>query len=129
MTTAPLLTSSFAAAIPLRAAPATVTRLRSTSNPKSPAPSRESRVRRQSSPKFQRRQTEQREDDPDDHKPRDHLRFAPPHELEVVVQRRHLEHALSGQLERGDLDDHRQRFEDEDAADDAQQQLLFDENG
>ena len=42
--------------------------------------------------------------------------------------RRHLEDALAGQLEGGDLDDHRERLEHEDAADDDEQQLLLDQD-
>ena len=53
-----------------------------------------------------------------DHEARDDLRLAPADQLEVVVERRHPEDALAGQLERADLDDDRQRLEDEDAADD-----------
>jgi hypothetical protein len=44
------------------------------------------------------------------------------------MQRRHLEDTLARQLERGHLDDHRHRFEHEDAADDRQQQFLLDED-
>ena len=48
--------------------------------------------------------------------------------LEVVVDRRHQEDALAGALERN-LDDHRQRFEDEQAADDGQDDLVLGRDG
>ena len=48
---------------------------------------------RASSSQFQRRQAEQREDDRDDQEAGDHLRLAPANQLEVVVERRHLEDA------------------------------------
>ena len=56
-------------------------------------------------------------------------RNAPSDQLEVVMERRHLEHTFAGELEGGDLDDHRHPLEHEDAANDRQQQLLLDENG
>src|SRR5215467_6120842 len=94
VTRAPRRASSSDAATPLRAAPATVTRLPRTSNPPST-------VHR--SPQLQRRQAEQREDDADNHETRNHLRFAPANLFEMVVERRHLEHALAGHLERAHL--------------------------
>src|SRR5215510_1287704 len=109
-TRAPLRASNSAAATPLLAAPTTTTRRPSTVNDSLRTPS----------PQLQRRETEQRKDDGDDEKARDHLGLAPSNELEVVMQRRHLEHALAGELERGDLDDHRHPLEHEDAADDRQ---------
>ena len=48
--------------------------------------------------------------------------FQPDH-LEVVVQRRHPQHPFTGGLERGDLGDHRQRLEDEHAAEDDEEEL------
>src|SRR5678815_4135408 len=118
-TRAPRRTSSSAAAMPLRAAPTTTARRPTTENASPPT----------SSPQLQRCQTEQRKNDRRDQKSRDDLRLAPSEQLEVVVQRCHLEHALAGQLEGGDLDDHRHPLEHEDAADDRQQQFLLDENG
>ena len=41
---------------------------------------------------------------------------AQPAQLEVVLERRHLEHPSAGHLERADLHDHRQRDDDEQAA-------------
>ena len=63
---------------PLRAAPATVTRLCCTSNPKSLIPSPHSA-------KLQRREAEQRKHDSHDHEAGDHLRLAPPAQLEMMV--------------------------------------------
>src|SRR5687767_6603853 len=117
ITRAPLLASSFAAAMPLRAAPTTTTRRPSTVKSSTP------------SPPLQRRQTEQRKDDRQDEKTRDDLRLAPANQLEVMVDRRHLEDALAGQLEGCDLDDDRPRLHHEDAADDDEQQFLLDEDG
>src|SRR2546423_1839638 len=65
---------------------------------------------------FQGREAEEREEDGDDPEAHDHLRLAPAGELEVMVQRRHLEDAPSSELERGHLDDHRRRLHDEEAA-------------
>src|SRR5262249_52950895 len=121
---APRFASSSAAAMPLLAAPATVTRFPFTSG--SRAPSHEPPAT--TSPELQRCEAEQREDDSHDHEPADDLRLAPPALLEVVMERRHLEHALAGHLEGRHLDDDRQSFEQEDAADNKQQQLLLDQN-
>src|SRR5690349_3350469 len=102
VTRAPRRTSSSAAAMPLRAAPSTTTFRPRTLKPSSPMPS----------PQLQRGETEKREQDADDHEPRDHLRLAPANQLEVMMQRRHLEDALAaGGLEVGDLHDHRERLE------------------
>src|SRR5262252_41088 len=124
VTRAPRFASSSAAAMPLLAAPATVTRLPFTSG--SRATSHEPRAT--TSPQFQRRQTEQREDDSDNHEPADDLRLAPPALLEVVMNRSHLEDTLTGHLERRHLDDDRQTFHQKHAADDEEQQFLFDQN-
>jgi hypothetical protein len=43
----------------------------------------------------------------------------------MMVQRRHAEHPLLGQLERGHLDDDRQGFEDEQAAHQDEEDLLL----
>src|SRR5438270_9158977 len=57
--------------------------------------------------KYQRRHPEAHDD----------LRFRPPQQLEMMVQRRHLEDALLAKLVGADLDDDRQRLDHEDAAD------------
>src|SRR5262245_38929225 len=117
VTRAPRSTSSSAAAIPLRAAPTTTTF----------CPATEKFTNRQS-PQLQRRQAEQRAENRENHKARDHFRLAPPDQLEVVVERSHLEYSASGELERRHLNHHRQRFEHEHAAHDSKQQFLLDQN-
>src|SRR3990172_3068026 len=82
-----------------------------------------------SSAQLQRAQGKQREDQGGDPKTDDDLRLFPPHELEVVVERRHAEDALAGQLERPHLQDHRERFENKHAADEEKQNLLLDDDG
>ena len=69
------------------------------------------------------READRAADRGDDPEAQDDLRLRPGAELEVVVDRRHQEHALAERLERGDLDQHRQRLDDEDAAEDDQQHL------
>src|SRR5690606_2416801 len=54
----------------------------------------------------------------------DHPCFGPALEFEMVMNGRHAEHALAGQLERGDLDHHRQGFHHEHAAHDEQHHFL-----
>ena len=58
----------------------------------------------------------------------DDLRLRPAELLEMVVDRRHAEDALAGHLERDDLHDDRQRFDNEQAADDDQHNLMLDRN-
>src|SRR3954463_15966102 len=60
--------------------------------------------------------------DPEAH---DDLRFRPTEQLEVVVQRRHLEDTFLAQLVAADLQDDRERLDHEDASDERQQQLLL----
>src|SRR3982750_2296772 len=79
------------------------------------------------SSQLERRQAEEREDDRDDDEPRDHFRLAPADEFEMVMDGRHPEDALPGQLERRDLDDDGKRLEHEDASDDDEHELLLDE--
>ncbi|MNV98684.1 hypothetical protein D3C71_1939640 [compost metagenome] len=43
----------------------------------------------------------------------------------MVVNGRHQEHPLAGQLEEADLNDHRQGFHDKEAADDRHDDLVF----
>src|SRR4051812_42078628 len=85
VTRPPRAVSNCAAAMPLLAPPTTVTCIPATLNTRSP--------------QLQRRQAEQRKNDPDDHEPGDDLRLAPADQLEVVMERRHPEHAAAGQLE------------------------------
>ena len=56
-------------------------------------------------PQLQGREPSQRQHDRDDPEANDDLRLGPAELLEVMVDRRHLEDALSGQLERHHLDD------------------------
>src|SRR5436309_10314513 len=64
------------------------------------------------------RSREQGQDDRDDPEAHDDLRLRPALQLEVMMDRRHAEDPLAPQFERHDLDDHGERFDDEDAADD-----------
>ena len=57
------------------------------------------------------------------------LVLLPALEFEVMVDRRHPEHPPAGELERRDLDHHRQRLDDEHAAHDEQHDLLPDDDG
>src|SRR5215471_19503370 len=100
VTTAPRETSRSAAARPLFPAPTTSTCCPRTS-------------KLIASPQLQREQTEEREDDREDQKPRDDLRFLPADEFEVMVERRHSEDTLAAHLVRRHLDDDRAGFEHE----------------
>jgi hypothetical protein len=66
-----------------------------------------------------------RRDDPEAHHD---LRLGPRFHLEVVVNRRHQEDAPPPELERGYLEDHRQRLDQEDPTDDEQQHLRLGEH-
>src|SRR5215471_6852615 len=77
------------------------------------------------SPQLQRRQAGQRQHDRDDPEADDDLRLGPAELLEMVMQRRHLEHALAGEPEREHLHDHRHRLEHEQAADDGERDLVL----
>src|SRR5580698_10803935 len=59
------------------------------------------------SPQLQRRQAGQRQHHRDDPEPDHDLRLGPAFLLEMMMDRRHLEDALSGELEGCDLHDHR----------------------
>src|SRR5215813_9295847 len=80
------------------------------------------------SPQLQRRQSHERKHHRDDPEPDHDLRLGPAELLEVMVDRRHPEHALAGELERDHLHDHRHRFEHEQAADDRQHDLVLGRN-
>src|SRR5665213_1985093 len=83
------------------------------------------------SPQLQGGEANQREQHSDDPEANDDLRLGPPQRLEVVVDGRHLEDALAGELEGADLDDDRDGLEHEEAADDGEHDLLLggDRNG
>ena len=59
----------------------------------------------------------------DDPEPDDDGDLVPARELEVVLEGGHPEHTFAGHLERADLDDHRERDDDEQAAEDHDQHL------
>ncbi|KAI3478036.1 hypothetical protein L1887_60088 [Cichorium endivia] len=80
-------------------------------------------------PQFQGCQADQHENHGDDPETDDHARLGPALEFKVVVDRRHAEHALAGQLERRDLDDHRQGLHDEHATHDEQDDFLAHDHG
>src|SRR5580658_8266160 len=80
------------------------------------------------SPQLQRRKTGQRQHHRDDPEPDDDLRFGPAQLLEMVMQRRHPEDSLAGELERDHLHDHRDRLQHEQTADHRQHDLVFDRN-
>src|SRR5580704_5945533 len=76
-------------------------------------------------PQLQGRQSRQREHDRDDPEADDDLRLGPAELFEMMVDRRHLEDALSGELERHHLHDHRYRLEHEQSADDGKHDLVL----
>src|SRR5690242_4078214 len=69
----------------------------------------------QSSAQLQRGEAGERQHHRDDPEADHDLRLGPALLLEVMMQRRHAEHALARQLERGDLHDDRHRFQHEQA--------------
>src|SRR5229473_623155 len=69
------------------------------------------------SSEFQRRQAGDCENRGDDPEADDDGRLGPSLLLEMMMQRRHAEHPLAGQLEACDLDDHRDGLQDEQTAD------------
>src|SRR6267154_5774538 len=80
-------------------------------------------------PQFQSRQREQRKYQRGDPKAHDHFRFAPTQQLKVMVNRRHAEDALPAQLERADLQNHGERFDNKNSAYKKEQDLLLDDHG
>src|ERR1700736_4814192 len=80
------------------------------------------------SSQLQRSKREQRQHESGDPEPRDDFLLAHHERLKMMVHRRHFEDTLAGaQLETADLQEHRNRLEDENAADEKQQHFLFDE--
>src|SRR5665213_1089748 len=75
---------------------------------------------------LQRGQPRQRQHHRHDPEADDDLRFGPAQLFVVMMDRRHLEHALAGQLERHDLHDYRHGFQNEKAADDREHDLMLD---
>src|SRR5262245_10528866 len=80
-------------------------------------------------PQLECGQADQGEDDGDDPETDHHPLLRPAGQLEMVVQRRHPEDPLAAQTERADLQDHRQRLDHEQSADEDQQDLLLDHDG
>src|ERR1700676_3908371 len=74
---------------------------------------------------LQGRQPGEREHDRNDPDANDDLRLGPAELLEMMVDRRHLEHALAGELKRHHLHDDGHRFEHEQPADDRQHDLVL----
>src|SRR3990167_840689 len=82
----------------------------------------------QSSAQFQGGKADQHQNHGDDPEAHDHARLRPAFQFKVVMDRRHAEHALAGQLEGGDLNHHRQGLHDEHAAHDEQDDFLADDH-
>src|SRR5436190_20084652 len=77
------------------------------------------------SPQLQRGQSREREHDRNDPETDHDLRLGPAELLEMVVDGRHAEHALAGELERDHLHDHRHCLEHEQSAHDAEHDLVL----
>src|SRR5258706_239250 len=80
------------------------------------------------SPELQCRQREQREDEGHDPEADDDLRILPADQLEVMMERRHAEDPLAGELEGADLQDHGEGLDHEEAHHGEEQQLLLDQD-
>src|SRR6185437_4160308 len=122
-TCAPPATSARAAARPVRARPNTATVL--------PSKPRTGIMAWLSPPlpELQGGQAQQGQHDRDDPEADHDGRFRPAELLEMVVDRGHQEYPAAGPLEPGHLDDHRQGLRHEEAADDAQHDLLARRHG
>src|ERR1700687_6198940 len=112
------------AATPVLASPTTSTRLPRTSNGCAISVA-ESLIQNVPLPQFQRCQREQREYQRRDPKAHDHFRFAPAHQFEMMMNRRHTEDPLSPQLERSHLQNYGERFNHKNSADKKKQHLLL----
>src|SRR5437660_8191867 len=82
----------------------------------------------QQSSQLQRGKAGERQHHRDDPEADHDLRFGPALLLEMMVQRRHAEHALARHLERHHLHDNGDRFEHEQPADHGQHDLVLDRN-
>src|SRR5262249_34479187 len=78
-----------------------------------------------SSPQLEGRKPGEREHDRDDPEADHDLRLGPAELLEMVVDRRHAEDALAGELEGDHLDDHRHGFQHEQAAHDGKHDFVL----
>src|SRR5579875_3436465 len=79
--------------------------------------------------KFQCRQCKECKYQGGDPEAHDHLGLGPADQLEMMMQRRHFEDALLTKFVTADLQNDRQRFQNKDAADEGEQQLLLDDDG
>src|SRR5271157_6484108 len=126
VTIALCLAQKSAVATPVRASPTTSTRiLRNSIDPGISSTARPFRAR--PSPQFQRRQREQREHQRRNPEAHDHLALAPTQQFKMVMDRRHAENSLAAQFERTHLQNHRERFDHENSADEEQQHFLLDD--
>src|SRR6266446_7443194 len=80
-------------------------------------------------PQLQGRQCKQRKNQRCDPKPHDDFRFAPTQQLEMVMNGRHAKNALAAQLERTHLQDHGERLDHENAANEKEKDFLLDDDG
>src|SRR5438093_1969642 len=140
-TVAPQSRNRRAAATPLRASP-TTTAVRPASESRYALPrttavtssmaistsNSEAEPWRRSS-ELQRGQGEEGERERDDPEPHDDLRLGTSFELVMVMERRHPEDTLAGELEAGDLDDDRGGLDDVEPADQRQEQLGLGQHG
>src|SRR5215831_4988105 len=78
---------------------------------------------------LQRGEADQHQHDADDPEAHDHARLRPALQFEVVMDRRHAEHALAGHLEAGHLDHHRGGFHHEYTAHHQQHDFLAHDHG
>src|SRR6266446_4066105 len=128
VTLAPRAAQNCAVVTPVLASPTTSKRLPRNSNGFAISVAKPS-VQIVSLPQFQRRQREQREYQCCDPEAHDHFRFAPAHQFEMVMDRRHAKDALAPQLERPHLQNHGERFNHKNPADKKEQNLLLDNYG
>src|SRR5689334_11416440 len=82
-------------------------------------------IMRHRSPQFERGESGERQHHRDDPEADHDLRLGPAQLFEMVVDRRHPEEALAGELEGGDLHDHGDRLQHEQAADDGEHDLVL----
>src|SRR4029077_19353242 len=116
VTRAPAAWSNRQAATPLLASPITVTRAPASSIAASPT---------MPSPKLQGTQTQQGQQDGDDPQPHHDLGLLPSFHLKVMMDGRHEKNAFPARLERDNLKNDRDRFNDKHSADHQEQQLML----
>src|SRR5208337_1810341 len=78
---------------------------------------------------FQRCQRKQRKNQRCNPEAHNHFRLRPAQQLEMMVNRRHLENTFLTQLVGTNLQDHRKCLDNENTSDERQQQFLLDHNG